>query len=370
MTPTDRIGIGIIGLDHWYWALGCAYAIALIPEARLVAVADRDEAWARGVAQVYGAEHSYRDYQELLAHPEVDAVLITTTTAMQDEVAVACAQAGKHILIGKPVSRTLRGADAILQAVQDNGVRMMALAAGPRPGDPIKALIDEGAIGRPYAVYDSIRAIPPLRAPGVREPGWFADPHQAAGGAFIDHAIYAIGVLRKYFDSEVASVYAEMAKFVFTDWEVEDYGIAFIRFQNGAIATVESTFGGTIQTESAMVVTGTDGEIEQKGGQLSVLGKNPPYQIPHIVQFLPQNKVYKTFEELSVPEPPYAAGYRPVIEDFIERVTTGQEFVNTGEDARAGLEACLAAYQSVATGAPVYLPLQGEVDVPVILAQL
>jgi predicted dehydrogenase len=366
----DQTGIGIIGLDHWYWALGCAYAIGVTPEATLVAIADQDGAWALEVAGVYGAERCYADYKELLADPEVDAVLITTTTAMQDEVGVACARAGKHILIGKPISRTLRGADAILQAVEANGVRMMALAAGPRPGDPIKTLIDEGAIGRPYAVYDSIRAIPPLRAPGIDEPGWFADPHQAAGGAFIDHAIYAVGVLRKYFDSEVVSVYAEMAKFVLTDWEVEDYGIAFLRFQNGAIATVESTFGGTIQTVSAMVVTGTEGEIEQKGGQLSILGKNPPYQNVHTVEFLAPNAVYKTFGEISVPEPPYAGGYKPVIEDFIQRVNTGQEFVNTGEDARAGLEACLAAYQSAAIGAPVRLPLADDVDVPAILAQL
>ena len=370
MTPTKQTGIGIIGLDHWYWALGCAYAIGLTPGAKLVGVADQDGEWAREVAQVYGAEYSYADYKGLLTNPEVDAVLITTTTAMQDEVGVACAKAGKHILIGKPIARTLKGADAILQAVKDNGVRMMALAAGPRPGDPIKALIDEGAIGRPYAVVDSIRAIPPLRAPGINEPGWFADPHQAAGGAFIDHAIYAVGVLRKYFDSEVASVYAEMAKFVLTDYNVEDYGIAFLRFQNGAVATVESTFGGTIQTVSSMVVTGTEGEIEQKGGQLSVLGKNPPYQNLHTIQFLPPNPVYATFEELSVPEPPYAGGYKPVIEDFITRVNTGQEFVNTGEDARAGLEACLAAYQSVATGAPVHLPLEEDVDVAAILAQL
>ncbi len=367
---TGQTGIGIIGLDHWYWALGCAYAIGLTPEAKLVAIADQDKAWAREVAEVYGAGRAYGRYEELLADPEVDAVLITTTTAMQEEVGVACAQAGKHILIGKPISRTLRGADAILQAVEANRVRMMALAAGPRPGDPIRALIDEGAIGQPYAVYDSIRAIPPLRAPGIDEPGWFADPHQAAGGAFIDHAIYAVGVLRKYFDSDVASVYAEMAKFVLTDWDVEDYGIAFLRFQNGAIATVESTFGGTIQTVSSMVVTGTEGEIEQKGGQLSVLGKNPPYQNVHTVEFLPPNAVYKTFGEMSVPEPPYAGGYKPVIEDFIQRVSSGQEFVNTGEDARAGLEACLAAYQSAAIGAPVKLPLHDEVDVPAILAAL
>lgn len=370
MTPTKKMGIGIIGLDHWYWALGCAYATALTPEASLVAVADRDEAWAREVAQVYGAERWYGAYEELLANPEVEAVLITTTTAMQDEVGIACAQAGKNILIGKPISRTLKGTDSILQAVRDNGVRMMALGAGPNPGDPIKVLIDEGAIGRPIAVYDSIRAIPPLRAPGVREPGWFADPQQAAGGAFIDHAIYAVGVLRKYFNSEVVSVYAEMAKLVLTGWNVEDYGIAFLKFQNEAIATVESTFCGTVQTTSSMLVTGTEGEIEQRGGQLIVLGKNAPYQNRRIVEFLPESKVFTPFEELSVPEPPYASGYKPVIQDFIQRVTTGQEFVNTGKDARIGLEVCLAAYQSVATGAPVHLPLEDEVDVPAILAQL
>ena len=65
----------------------------------------------------------------------------------------------------------MEGADAILQAVRDNQVRMMALAAGPAPEDPIKALIEEGAIGPPIVVYDSIRAIPPAARAGCQR-GW------------------------------------------------------------------------------------------------------------------------------------------------------------------------------------------------------
>ena len=177
---------------------------------------------------------------------------------------------------------------------------------------------------------------PPLRAPGVRGAGWFADPNQAAGGAFIDHAIYALGILRKYFGSEVESVYAEMDKLMLTDWNVEDYGIAFLKFQSTALATVESTFCGTVETTSLMLVTGTEGEIERRGEELIVLGNNRPYQNRRTVQFLPENKIYIPFEELTVPEPPYTAGCKPVIQDFIQRVTTGQEFMNTGEDARIG----------------------------------
>lgn len=225
-------GIVIIGLDHWYWAYGCAYSIAVSPKAELIAICDANEEKAKKMANIYGTKRYYKDYNKLLEDPEVDAVIITITTDMHDEVALAAATAGKDILLGKPISRTLQGASRITKEAERAGIKLMAMGAGFSRGDRIMKLIEEGAIGKPYVIHSNFLAIPPLCEPGVDKTGWFADPYEASGGGFIDHAIYAVGKIRRYFDSEVKRVYSEMGKFVYKDWDVEDHGIAILRFEN------------------------------------------------------------------------------------------------------------------------------------------
>ena len=367
----EKKGIGIIGLAHWYWAYGCAYSIAMSPIAELAAICDIAEERARKMAEVYGAKRYYKNYEELLRDPEVEAVIITASTDMHDEVALAAARAGKDILIGKPISRTLQGAERTIKEVEKAGVKLMAMATGPSQGDRIKKLIDEGVIGKPYVVHSSLLATPPLCEPGLNKPGWFADPQKAPGGGFIDHAIYAVGKLRWYFASEVKRVYAEMGKFVYKDWEVEDHGMAILKFENGAIATLEATFTAPDRTHGGMMIIGTEGEIELKGNMISIWSKKEPYKERQSFEMLPPNPVYdKIFAEVAIPTPPYVAGYKPTVDEFIDYITTGKEPMGTPEDAKISLEVCLAAYESVRIGGVVELPLKSEVDVATILKSL
>ena len=364
-------GIGIIGLAHWYWAYGCAYSIAVSPIAELVAICDVAEEKAKKMARIYGASRYYKDYDELLKDPEVEAVVITTTTDMHDEVAVEAAREGKDILIGKPISRTLQGADRIIKEAEKASVKLMAIGAGPSREDRAKKLIDKGIIGKPYVIHSSLLAIPPLCEPGVDKPGWFVDPERAAGGGFIDHAIYAIGKLRWYFGSEVKRVYAEMGKFVYKNWGVEDHGLAILRFENGAIATLESTFTAPEKTHGRMMIIGTEGEIEIKGGTISIWSKKDPYKERQSFEILPPNPVYdKTYAEIGVPTPPGIMNYKPTVDEFIDYIAIGKEPLGTPKDARISLEVCLAAYESVRTGEVVRLPLKSEVDVVNILREL
>ena len=364
-------GIAIIGLDHWYWAYGCAYGIALNPKAELIAICDTNEEKAKKMANIYGAKKHYRDYKELLEDLEVDAVIITTSTDMHDEVAVAAAKAGKDILVGKPISRTLQGADRIIKEAEKAGIKLMAIAAAPSRGDRVKKLIDEGIIEKPYMIHSNLLAIPPLCEPGVDKPGWFADPHKASGGGFIDHAIYAVGKLRWYFNSEVKRVYSEMGKFVYKDWDVEDHGIAILRFENGAIATLEATFTAPDRTHGAMMIIGTEGEIETKGGKISIWSKKDPYKERQTFEILPPNSVYdRTYAEIKVPTLPEAAEFKPTVDEFVNYIITDKEPLGTPQDARIALEVCLAAYESLKTGGVVELPLKSEVDVAAILKDL
>jgi len=367
----SRVGVGIVGLDHWYWALGCAYNIAINPDAELIAIAHPNEEEVKRVSAIYGGKTYYTDYHALLENPEIDGIVVTTTTRMHSSVAIAAAKAGKDILVGKPIARTLEEADQIIYESQKAGVKLMAMAAGPLPGDLVKKLIDEGSIGKPFAAHFSLLAIPPLRAPGINEPGWFTLPKEAAGGAFIDHAIYDVALLRGYFGSEVDRVYAEMGKFIHKMYGVEDHGVAILRFKDGSVATVESSFTAAVQSHGRRIIIGTWGEIEVERNMISIWGGKEPYRQKTFIETIPSEPVFaRTYVEIPVPTPPFALGYKPTIDEFVACTKENREPAITGKDARAVLEICLAAYESIKEGGPVKLPLEIQVDVPAILEDL
>jgi len=366
-----KIGFGVIGLDHWYWALGSAYNIAINPDAELIAISNSNEKEVKRISKIFGAKTYYTDYHKLLENPDVKAIIITTTTSLHSRVAVEAAKAGKDILVGKPIARTLKEADEIIMSAEKAGVKLMAMAAGPLPGDPLMNLINKGVIGKPFAANFSMYAIPPLRAPGIEEPGWFVDPYEAAGGGFVDHAVYDAALLRKYFNSGVERVYAEMDKFIHKEYKVEDYGVALLRFKNGSLATIESTFTAVIESHNRKIIIGTEGEIAVEKNGIFIWSKKEPYRQRTFIENLAPNPVFsRTYVEKAVPVTPFAMGFKPTIDEFINCVKEDRKPALTGYDARALLEICLACYQSLKEGKPVKLPLKEEVDVPSILDTL
>ena len=371
MHGKSKIGLAVIGLDHWYWALGCAYNISSNSKADLVAIAHTDAQELRQIAKIYGAKEYTTDYHEVLDNPEVKGVIITSTTDMHSTIAIEAAQSGKDILIGKPIARSLKEADQIISATEKAGVKLFPMASGPLPGDYVLKIIEDGRIGEPFSALCSMLAIPPLRSPGINEPGWFVDMNRSPGGAFIDHAIYDIALLRRYFNSEVNSVYAEMSKFKNKHYEVEDYGVALLRFKNGAIASVESSYSAITQSHSRKTIVGTAGEIEVRRNMLSdgssmisIWGKQERDGQKVVIENYPPEPVFtRNYVEKAIPLPPYAIAYRPTLDEFVNCILENRNPCSTGIDARNVLEICLAAYESVKLNAPVRLPLQGDVDV-------
>ncbi len=112
------IGAGIQGEKH-------IEVSSLAPNATLVAVCDINEDAARSQALKHGAQHVFSDWQELLAMDEIEAVSIALPDHLHREVTVAALQAGKHVLLEKPMATSVEDAEAMVAAWEDAGTKLM-----------------------------------------------------------------------------------------------------------------------------------------------------------------------------------------------------------------------------------------------------
>ena len=214
-----------------------------IPHAELVAAAWDDKAQLDAFTASFGIK-GYADYRELLDREDVDIVHIASPVARIPELTIHAAGAGKHIVLGKPMAMTVAEADRMVEAVERAGVVCVPFQGIMRlRGAELKARIDAGEIGDVVVLHQTSRWSIAEDWYKSGTPGWFADPTQVPGGAFIDEGIYWIDFFRWLSASEViAGGSARWRNLVHNDIAVEDWGMATFTFANGIIATLEASW--------------------------------------------------------------------------------------------------------------------------------
>ncbi len=163
-------GIGIIGLDHWYWAYSAVYSVMVNPKTGFVGIWDENEEEVKKLAARYRAENWYADYHKLLANSEIDAVMIFTTTDQHSKIAIEAINTGKHLLANKPIARTLEEADKIIEEAKKANVKLMAIGAADFINDFPEDLLEQN-VGLPVVIYYSLRAAGPRCRPHLSDPG-------------------------------------------------------------------------------------------------------------------------------------------------------------------------------------------------------
>src|SRR5689334_10463871 len=188
-----ELRMAIAGLHNHYHAYPMADYLVRgeVAGARLVAVADERERYARQFGEQYCDGDWTTDYEALLTRDDVDAVIVTSyTSAHADHVELAAA-AGKPVLLDKPIATTMADAERIVEA----GTRVKIMLAYLLRFLPaylqVKDAVDQGAVGDLVSGFYSIRF--PVGAitdrPGVTEQGWYTDPIRGGGGGFLDHGV-------------------------------------------------------------------------------------------------------------------------------------------------------------------------------------
>ncbi len=343
--------VAILGLGHWYSAYNLARALREYPKAELVAVAWHNSAQLAAFTTSFPVA-GYAEYGELLKREEIDLVHIATPVSEMPDCVIRAARVGKHMVLGKPMAMTMEQADQMVEAVEMSGVKCVAFQGTRRlrSGD-LKARIKAGVIGDIILMHQTSRWSIAEDWYRSGTPGWFADPKQTPGGAFIDEGIYWIDQLRWLAESEVIRVEAKMANLVHREIEVEDWGMATLTFANGIIATLEAAW--TINSPRPtgpspkqncvlrMEVIGSRGEIIDEG--LRTPGR----------AVLAAGASDWVFEREA--GEPFGPPSPFPLDHLIECVENDRQSSASIQEARKSFRVALAAYESARQGKPIHL---------------
>ncbi|NLO83077.1 MAG: inositol 2-dehydrogenase [Clostridiales bacterium] len=329
-----KIKLGVIGAGR-IGKLHAENIIFSIPNAELKAVADiytdRIKNWAHGL----GIKNVYSDYREILEDPEIDAVMICSSTDTHAQIIIEAAEAGKHIFCEKPIDFDVDHIYQALDAVEKAGVKLQI--GFNRRFDhnfrKVQELVKEGKIGEPHIIKITSRdpAPPPIEYVRV------------SGGIFLDMTIHDFDMARYLSGSEVVEVYTNAAVLVDPAIGKEgdvDTAVITLKFANGALGVIDN---------SRKAVYGYDQRVEVFGskGCITVSNDTPTSAVLSTEDGVLSDKPKYFFLER------YKDSFIEEVKEFVDSIINDREPPVTGIDGLKPVLIALAAKKSCETGMPV-----------------
>lgn len=304
----------------------------------LVAACDSNPAKLGAFSDKFRPPKRTADWREVVRDPKVDAVLVLLPHDLHEPVCVAAARAGKHILLEKPIARTLAEADRIIAAAEAASVTLMI--GHNQRFDPvhrkIRDILQAGTIGEVFAAridHHQNFFPPPDRA-------WWRSREAVGGGCVIGSGIHRLDLLRWYL-GEAEEVFAYHASDP-RRLEAEVASLATIRFRGGAIAELFCNWGaaaGPAVAGESLSLFGRQGCLYFDGA-IRVCGPVPAGQSKPL--------------EVVAAEGPYESMWV----HFADCVESGRPPLTSGPEGRASLELVVAISRAAEEGRPVRLPLE------------
>ena len=338
MTADERLRCAVVGCG----LIGNRRAERAVAHARtrLVAVADTSEDAARAVAERYGAAH-HTDWQAIVRDPDVDAVVVATPNAFLRDVTIAALDAGKHVLVEKPMGRNLDEARQMADAATASG-RVLKIGFNHRYHPAIRRahdLVAGGAIGVPI----SARARYGHGGRPGYEREWRGNAQLAGGGELTDQGVHVADLLH-WFIGLPEEGFAYLQTAVWPIQPLEDGAFALFRFSGGCVAGIHTSWTQWKNLFS-FEVTGTTGSVEVEG-----LGGS--YGVERLIQT--QRRMEGGAPEYT--ETRYEEADRSwELEwaDFVRAVRSGDAYDGTPGDGLAAMRMLDALYASAREGRPV-----------------
>lgn len=264
-----KIGFGVIGCGSIANSFHLP-ELRQIEEAELIAVADIRPNRARATAERFKVPLWFTDYNKLLELEDVEAVIIATPHPTHAKIAIDSIEAGKHVMIQKPMATSVEEANFIVEIAKkhpDLKVMVLPFIYYDIPVfDYTKNLLDRGELGKICMLRVRIahqgpeasqREIARTFNEELKE-CWFLKSEKAHGGVLLDLGIYSVTMITLLL-GRVRKIIAYMATLA-KDADVEDNATLILEMNNGAIATVECSWTQPIPSEE-LSIYGTKGII-------------------------------------------------------------------------------------------------------------
>ncbi len=322
-----------------------------VKNAKVLAVAGTSEDKAKAFASEHGIADGYGDWRRILERDDIDLVSIGVPNDVHREIVVAAAEAGKQIIIEKPLARTLADADAMLAACEKAGV-MLAYAElicfAPKYVRA-KQLIDEGALGRVFQIKHGEQHFGP-------HSDWFWDGERSGGGVMMDMGCHGAEIIRwMYGKPEVESVVAELGTFAHADrTNLDDHANVILRFAGDRVGIIETSWAKPGGMHDSVEIIGDGGVTYAdllKGSSLLTYSEGG---YGYAVEKAGDTRgwTHTIYEEA------WNYGIPQEMQHFVDCALEGREPIETGKDGRVALEVIYAAYKSAASGQRVTFPLE------------
>ena len=342
------IGCGMVAAVH-------AAAITELEHGELVAVSSRNSANLRRLVDEYHVD-GYSEYREMLKRDDLDIVCVCTPSGVHLEAAAATAEARKHVIVEKPLEITLERCDQIIQACDEAGVRLCAVfnSRFAEGSQLLKNTINSGRFGtltlgsayikwyRPQAYYDCS--------------GWRGTWTLDGGGALMNQSIHAIDLLQ-YIMGPVEAVQAFTGTLAHERIEVEDVAVSALRFENGALGTIEGATAVYPGFLKRIEISGSNGTVILEEEDITMWKFDP--------EFPEDSEIRRKYAKrqsgdggAADPRAIKHTNHRRQMADLIHSIETGTPHLVDGREARKAVEIILAIYQSSREGRVVHLPLQ------------
>ncbi len=327
-----KVGVGMISFDHMH-ADSYASCFKEIDSCELVGIADSDQNRGRRKAKRYST--AYMGAQELLDNPDIDAVCICSANSRHRDDVFRAAEAGKDIMLEKPIATSMEDGRAIIDKCRRQGVLLqVAFVMRYSPiAQAAKEDLESGSVGEILAMSGTNH--------GSMPGGWFVDRELSGGGAIMDHTVHVADLMNWFMDARATRVFARGGERLHPGLGIDDAGFVLVKYGH-TVGSIDPSWsrpkGYPMWGDVTMRIFGSQKTVELDGfsQNLAITRQGDRYQL---------------------------MGYGSNVDyytclDLVESSAGGREPSSVGRDGLLALEIALAAYRSIETGEPVDLPLE------------
>jgi len=354
----DTLGIGIVGAGQIFEQHAIAFN-SLGGRARLLAIADIDEARLQKAAGRHAIPFACADYRRILERKDIDLVTVCTPPVLHERVVADALEAGKFVVCEKPLAHTLESADRIIAVAKRHPGKLSTVYQFRYLPDVQRTLWlrDHGHLGRllfgrfhRFAKFQAparpARDGKPAKPAKKRSP-WWGQWQTAGGGVVMTQLIHEIDLMQHIFGraAEVTATMETLREAI----ESEDTCAATVRFESGAMVSCQGTM-----------------TAQRSSHGFDVIGDRASVHSPWTLESLDTNwrdeSLHAVLEAHPVSETPATklaedSAHTPYVADVMAAILEGRSLPIGPEDARASLEICTAIYASALSGRPVALPI-------------